>query len=169
MCSPGCRNVAPEVNVKLAGDLKVVGRPRVTHRVEEIDATTAGNRDERICIGELALELHLREKARHELKNLLGLSPTSPEATIVRNYLDWVLSIPRNKKTKINKVLTLAQEILDNDHCGLKKVKERVVEHLAVQQRLNKLTGPILCLVGPPGDNEVGDSGCAALVSGGGV
>src|SRR5438094_5545571 len=75
----------------------------------------------------------------------------SAEGTVVRNYLDWLLSIPWNKKTKVKKDLRLAQEILDNDHYGLEKVKERIVEYLAVQQRANKLTGPILCLVGPPG------------------
>jgi ATP-dependent Lon protease len=75
----------------------------------------------------------------------------SAEATVVRNYLDWLLSIPWNKKTKVKKDLELAQQILDNDHYGLEKVKERIVEYLAVQQRANKLTGPILCLVGPPG------------------
>jgi ATP-dependent Lon protease len=75
----------------------------------------------------------------------------SAEATVVRNYLDWLLSIPWNKKSKVKKDLKAAQEILDNDHFGLEKVKERIVEYLAVQQRANKLTGPILCLVGPPG------------------
>jgi ATP-dependent Lon protease len=70
---------------------------------------------------------------------------------VVRNYLDWLLSIPWNKKSKVKKDLKLAQEILDADHYGLEKVKERIVEYLAVQQRANKLTGPILCLVGPPG------------------
>jgi ATP-dependent Lon protease len=75
----------------------------------------------------------------------------SAEATVVRNYLDWLLSIPWNKKSKIKKDLTLAEQILDADHFGLEKVKERIVEYLAVQQRANKLTGPILCLVGPPG------------------
>src|SRR5207245_11274145 len=75
----------------------------------------------------------------------------SAEATVVRNYLDWLLSIPWNKKTKVKKDLALAQEILDNDHYGLEKVKERIVECLAVQQRAIKLTEPILCLVGPPG------------------
>ena len=79
------------------------------------------------------------------------MSPMSAEATVVRNYLDWLLSIPWNKKSKIKKDLTLAEEILDADHYGLEKVKERIVEYLAVQQRANKLTGPILCLVGPPG------------------
>src|SRR5205807_8564495 len=73
------------------------------------------------------------------------------ESTVVRNYLDWLLSIPWAKRTKIKKDLKLAQEVLDNDHYGLDKVKERIVEHLAVQQRANKLTGPILCLVGPAG------------------
>ena len=75
----------------------------------------------------------------------------SAEGTVVRNYLDWLLSIPWNKKSKTNKDLVHAQQILDHDHYGLEKVKERIVEYLAVQQRANKLTGPILCLVGPPG------------------
>jgi ATP-dependent Lon protease len=97
------------------------------------------------------LSKEAREKATHELKKLRQMSPMSAEATVVRNYLDWLLSIPWNKKSKVKKDLRLAQEILDNDHFGLEKVKERIVEYLAVQQRANKLTGPILCLVGPPG------------------
>src|SRR5713101_5921208 len=97
------------------------------------------------------LSKEAREKATHELKKLRQMSPMSAEATVVRNYLDWLLSIPWNKKTKIKKDLVLAQKILDDDHFGLDKVKERIVEYLAVQQRANKLTGPILCLVGPPG------------------
>jgi len=97
------------------------------------------------------LSKEAREKATHELKKLRQMSPMSAEATVVRNYLDWLLSIPWNKKSKIKKDLKLAQEALDNDHFGLEKVKERIVEYLAVQQRANKLTGPILCLVGPPG------------------
>jgi len=97
------------------------------------------------------LSKEAREKATHELKKLRQMSPMSAEATVVRNYLDWLLSIPWNKKTKVKKDLKHAQEVLDNDHFGLDKVKERIVEYLAVQQRANKLTGPILCLVGPPG------------------
>jgi len=97
------------------------------------------------------LSKEAREKATHELKKLRQMSPMSAEATVVRNYLDWLLSIPWNKKTKVKKDLKLAQEVLDGDHYGLDKVKERIVEYLAVQQRTNKLTGPILCLVGPPG------------------
>src|SRR6186997_1799534 len=97
------------------------------------------------------LSKEAREKATHELKKLRQMSPMSAEATVVRNYLDWLLSIPWNKKSKVKKDLVAAQEILDNDHFGLEKVKERIVEYLAVQQRANKLTGPILCLVGPPG------------------
>src|SRR5262249_50031547 len=97
------------------------------------------------------LSKEAREKAAHELKKLRQMSPMSPESTVVRNYLDWLLSIPWGKESKIKKSLILAQEILDNDHFGLEKVKERIVEYLAVQQRANKLTGPILCLVGPPG------------------
>src|SRR6184192_2249037 len=97
------------------------------------------------------LSKEAREKAQHELKKLRQMSPMSAEATVVRNYLDWLLSIPWNKKSKIKKDLTLAQTTLDNDHYGLEKVKDRIVEYLAVQSRANKLTGPILCLVGPPG------------------
>src|SRR5580704_707727 len=97
------------------------------------------------------LSKEAREKAQHELKKLRQMSPMSAEATVVRNYLDWLLSIPWNKKSKIKKDLPLAEQILDADHFGLEKVKERIVEYLAVQQRANKLTGPILCLVGPPG------------------
>src|SRR6202035_3836180 len=97
------------------------------------------------------LSKEAREKATHELKKLRQMSPMSAEATVVRNYLDWLLSIPWNKKSKVKKDLKAAQEILDADHFGLEKVKERIVEYLAVQQRANTLTGPILCLVGPPG------------------
>src|SRR5690348_9601078 len=97
------------------------------------------------------LSKEAREKATHELKKLRQMSPMSAEATVVRNYLDWLLSIPWNKKSKVKKDLILAEKVLDADHYGLEKVKERIVEYLAVQQRANKLTGPILCLVGPPG------------------
>ena len=97
------------------------------------------------------LSKEAREKAQHELKKLRQMSPMSAEATVVRNYLDWLLSIPWNKKSKVKKDLVAAQATLDNDHYGLEKVKDRIVEYLAVQSRANKLTGPILCLVGPPG------------------
>ena len=92
-----------------------------------------------------------RDKALGELKKLRQMSPMSAEATVVRNYLDWMLGIPWGKRSKIKKDLLGAQALLDEDHFGLDKVKERIVEYLAVQQRANKLTGPILCLVGPPG------------------
>ncbi|CAO4154098.1 endopeptidase La [Methylorubrum aminovorans] len=92
-----------------------------------------------------------RDKATAELKKLRQMSPMSAEATVVRNYLDWMLGIPWGKRSKIKKDLLGAQAILDSDHFGLDKVKDRIVEYLAVQQRANKLTGPILCLVGPPG------------------
>src|SRR3974377_1132388 len=97
------------------------------------------------------LSKEAREKATHELKKLRQMSPMSAEATVVRNYLDWLLSIPWNKKSKVKKDLVGAERILNDDHYGLEKVKERIIEYLAVQQRANKLTGPILCLVGPPG------------------
>src|SRR5438094_13309 len=105
--------------------------------------------EDKIKKTKLSTEAH--EKATHEFKKLRQMSPMSAESTVVRNYLDWLLSIPWAKRTKIKKDLKLAQEVLDNDHYGLDKVKERIVEHLAVQQRANKLTGPILCLVGPAG------------------
>jgi len=92
-----------------------------------------------------------RDKAMAEVKKLRTMSPMSAEATVVRNYLDWMLSIPWKKRTKIKKDLKGAQQILDADHHGLEKVKERILEYLAVQQRMDKMKGPILCLVGPPG------------------
>ena len=97
------------------------------------------------------LSKEARDKATAELKKLRQMSPMSAEATVVRNYLDWILSIPWGKRSKIKKDLTLAESVLNADHFGLDKVKERILEYLAVQQRANKLTGPILCLVGPPG------------------
>ena len=92
-----------------------------------------------------------REKAQNELKKLRQMSPMSAEATVVRNYLDWLLGIPWSKKSKVKNDLNFAQEVLDADHFGLEKVKDRIVEYLAVQSRASKLRGPILCLVGPPG------------------
>jgi len=97
------------------------------------------------------LSKEAKEKALAELKKLKSMSPMSAEATVVRNYLDWMLGIPWKKRTRVKKDIKIAQEILDADHYGLEKVKERIVEYLAVQQRTNKVTGPILCLVGPPG------------------
>ncbi|MBM3488833.1 MAG: endopeptidase La [Alphaproteobacteria bacterium] len=97
------------------------------------------------------LSKEAREKAMAELKKLRHMSPMSAEATVVRNYLDWMLSIPWQKRSKIKKDIRLAERVLDQDHFGLDKVKERILEYLAVQQRTNKLRGPILCLVGPPG------------------
>ena len=97
------------------------------------------------------LSKEAREKAIAELKKLKQMSPMSAEATVVRNYLDWILSIPWGKKSRIKKDLGHAQSVLDIDHFGLEKVKDRIIEYLAVQQRANKLRGPILCLVGPPG------------------
>ncbi len=97
------------------------------------------------------LSKEAKEKAVSELRKLKQMSPMSAEATVVRNYLDWLLSIPWGVKGRIKKDLDEAQKILDEEHYGLEKVKERIVEYLAVQQRTNKLKGPILCLVGPPG------------------
>ena len=91
------------------------------------------------------------EKANQELKKLRSMSPMSAEATVVRNYLDWLLNIPWQKRSKVRRDLKHAQQVLDTDHYGLEKIKERIVEYLAVQQRVRKVRGPILCLVGPPG------------------
>ncbi|MGP1252984.1 MAG: endopeptidase La [Kiloniellales bacterium] len=102
-------------------------------------------------IGKTRLSKEAREKALAEVKKLRSMSPMSAEATVVRNYLDWMLSIPWKKRSKVKKDLSLAQEILDKDHYGLEKVKDRIIEYLAVQQRMRKVKGPILCLVGPPG------------------
>ena len=105
--------------------------------------------EERIKKTKLSKEA--REKAEAELKKLRTMSPMSAEATVVRNYLDWLLSLPWQKFSKVKKDLAFAEEVLDADHFGLDKVKERIVEYLAVQSRQKKLKGPILCLVGPPG------------------
>ena len=97
------------------------------------------------------LSKEAREKANGELKKLRTMSPMSAEATVVRNYLEWLLSIPWRKPTKVIKDLKYAEDVLNADHHGLEKVKERILEYLAVQQRVEKMKGPILCLVGPPG------------------
>ncbi len=102
-------------------------------------------------IKETKLSKEAREKALGEVKKLRGMSPMSAEATVVRNYLDWMLSIPWKKRTRNKKDLRLAREILDADHYGMEKVKERILEYLAVNTRTNKIGGSILCLVGPPG------------------
>ncbi|WP_028034632.1 endopeptidase La [Chelativorans sp. J32] len=105
--------------------------------------------EERIKKTKLSKEA--REKAEAELKKLQTMSPMSAEATVVRNYLDWLLSIPWKKSSKVRRDLAYAEEVLDADHFGLEKVKERIIEYLAVQSRQDKIKGPILCLVGPPG------------------
>ena len=117
-----------------------------------------GDGDERDDIAEfeekiesVKLSKEAKEKATAELKKLKQMSPMSAEATVVRNYLDWLLSIPWGVKGKVKKDLDEAQKVLDAEHYGLEKVKERIVEYLAVQSRTQKLKGPILCLVGPPG------------------
>ena len=97
------------------------------------------------------LSKEAREKATAELKKLKAMSPMSAESTVVRNYLDWMLSIPWKKRTRVKRDLNAAETVLDADHFGLEKVKERIVEYLAVQNRVKKVKGPILCLVGPPG------------------
>ena len=102
-------------------------------------------------IEEYSLTKEAKEKCKSEIKKLKSMSPMSAEATVIRNYLDWVLSIPWHKPTQISKNIKKASSTLENDHYGLQKVKERILEYLAVQKRMDKIKGPILCLVGPPG------------------
>ena len=102
-------------------------------------------------IEKLKLSKEAKTKAQSELKKLKGMQPMSAEATVVRNYLDTLLGLPWGKKSRLKKDIAQAQEVLDDDHYALEKVKDRIVEYLAVQARTNKLKGPILCLVGPPG------------------
>ncbi len=97
------------------------------------------------------LSKEAREKAQAEIKKLRSMSPMSAEATVVRNYLDWLLSIPWKKRSRIKRDIKIAEKILNDDHYGLEKIKERILEYLAVQLRVRKVKGPILCLVGPPG------------------
>jgi len=102
-------------------------------------------------IEESKMPVEAREKTEQELQKLKMMSPMSAEATVVRGYIDWMLSVPWHKRSKVKKNLAKAEEVLNADHYGLERVKERILEYLAVQSRINKLKGPILCLVGPPG------------------
>ena len=102
-------------------------------------------------INKTAFSKEARDKATAELKKLKSMSPMSAEATVVRNYLDWLLSVPWHNRTKIKRDIKAAEKVLNADHFGLEKVKERILEYLAVQQRIKKMKGPILCLVGAPG------------------
>ena len=115
----------------------------------EDGANEVAELEEKIAATKLSKEA--RDKSDAELKKLKNMSPMSAEATVVRNYLDWIVSLPWGVKSRVKKNLTRAEEVLDADHYGLEKVKERIVEYLAVQARSAKVKGPILCLVGPPG------------------
>ncbi|MTH96937.1 endopeptidase La [Roseibium sp. RKSG952] len=130
----------------------------LNEQMKAIQKELGDNEDGRDEIAELEekikktrLTKEAKERAAAEIKKLKQMSPMSAEATVVRNYLDWLIGIPWNRKSKIKHDLALAEKVLDTDHYGLEKVKERIVEYLAVQARANKLKGPILCLVGPPG------------------
>ncbi len=125
---------------------------------KELGDGSGNGGEERDELGELEKRIkdtkfskEARERADAEMKKLRQMSPMSAEATVVRNYLDWLLNIPWSQKSKVKTDLDYAQNVLDTDHFGLEKVKDRIVEYLAVQARTNKLRGPILCLVGPPG------------------
>jgi len=121
---------------KELGDLE-----EAPNEIEEIEAK----------IEDSGMSKEAREKATAELNKLKLMSPMSAEATVVRSFLDWIISIPWKKKSRVRKDLKAAQEILDEDHYGLEEVKDRIVEYLAVQSRVKKMKGPVLCLVGPPG------------------
>ncbi len=117
--------------------------------LEEAPANELDELAEKLAKAKLPKEA--KTKAEEELKKLKMMSPMSAEATVVRNYIDWMIALPWSKKSKISRDLAKAQKILDEDHYGLDEVKERILEYLAVQQRVKKLKGPIMCLVGPPG------------------
>jgi len=102
-------------------------------------------------IAKAGMPKEARDKATAEINKLKMMSPMSAEATVVRNYVDWLVKVPWKKRTRLHKNIVNAQKVLDEDHYGLDKVKERIVEYLAVLQRVEKIKGPILCLVGPPG------------------
>ncbi len=102
-------------------------------------------------IEESKMPTEAKEKTEQELQKLKMMSPMSAEATVVRSYIDWMVGVPWAKRSKVKKNLAKAEEVLNEDHYGLERVKERILEYLAVQNRINKLKGPILCLVGPPG------------------
>ena len=130
----------------------------LNEQMKAIQTELGGGKDGNDEVSELSEKIQetkftkeARTKAEAELKKLSQMSPMSAEANVSRNYLDWLLSVPWKKKKRVRKDLSAAQKILDDDHYGLDKVKERIVEHLAVQTRTKKLKGPILCLVGPPG------------------
>jgi len=121
---------------KELGDLE-----EAPNEIEELEAK----------IEDQGMSKEAKEKALAELNKLKLMSPMSAEATVVRGYLDWILSIPWKKRSRVRKDLAAAQKILDEDHYGLEEVKDRIIEYLAVQARVNKVKGPVLCLVGPPG------------------
>lgn len=117
------------------------------------DSEDAPNEIEELAkkITEAKMPKAVETKAKNELNKLKQMSPMSAEASVVRNYLEWLVGVPWEKRTKVRKDLNLAQQVLDEDHYGLEKVKDRILEYLAVQSRVQKMKGPILCLVGPPG------------------
>ena len=117
------------------------------------DSDEAPNEIEELAkkIAEARMPKAVETKAKNELNKLKQMSPMSAEASVVRNYLEWLVGVPWEKRTKVRKDLKLAQQVLDEDHYGLEKVKDRILEYLAVQARVQKIKGPILCLVGPPG------------------
>ena len=130
----------------------------LNEQMKAIQKELGDGSEERDEVGELEKKIadtkfskEARERADAEIKKLRQMAPMSAEATVVRNYLDWLLNIPWNQNSKVKSDLDFAQGVLDGDHFGLEKVKERIVEYLAVQTRTKKLRGPILCLVGPPG------------------
>src|SRR3990167_3622470 len=130
---------------------RIRGRVKRQMEMGEMDEGPSEAEELEKKIAAAGMPKEVRAKTEAELKKLKMMSPMSAEATVVRNYIDWLLNVPWKKRTKIRKDLKKAEEILEQDHYGLEKVKERILEYLAVQQRVDKLKGQILCLVGPPG------------------
>src|SRR5690606_7641355 len=125
----------------------------IQRELGDLDEGEGGSEQEKLLrlIEKAGMPKEVKVKAMTELNKLKMMSPMSAEATVSRNYLDYLLAVPWKEHTKVSANLVKAQEILDKDHYGLEKVKERILEFLAVQTRVKKIKGPILCLVGPPG------------------
>src|ERR1019366_37368 len=134
--------VAAHMSLKLAENQKELG---------EMEDGTNEIADIEHKIAKAGMPKEARDKATAEINKLKMMSPMSAEATVVRNYVDWLVKVPWKKRTRLQKNIVNAQKVLDEDHYGLDKVKERIVEYLEVLQRVEKIKGPILCLVGPPG------------------
>src|SRR5690606_37372083 len=127
----------------------------------ELDENTPNESDElEKKIQQAGMTKEAEDKVRAELGKLKMMSPMSAEASVVRSYIDWMVNVPWKKRSKVKQDLAYAEQILERDHYGLEEVKERILEYLAVQKRVKKIKGPVLCLVGPPGVGKIGRASC---------